>query len=115
MNKNNTAIFQILRSYSIKMKGCGCKDKVNCPHIGPGPMGKYPPWGVFLRNPVPYFREFRRKSQKTANGYVDKRDRGSNLAHPVFQFERRRAQPLVGPLQKKEEICYASYGSLLRH
>ena len=27
-----------------------------------------PPWEVFLRDPRPYLREFRRKLQKTLNG-----------------------------------------------
>ena len=42
--------------------------------------------GVFLRDPSPYLREFRRKPRKTPNGYVDKRDQGLNLAPPVYQF-----------------------------
>ena len=45
-----------------------------------------PPWGVFLRDPIPYLREFRRKPQKTPNGQVDKSDQRMNLAIPVYQF-----------------------------
>ena len=41
---------------------------------------------VFLRDPSPYLREFRRKPRKIPNGQVDKRDRGMNLAPPVYQF-----------------------------
>ena len=42
--------------------------------------------GVFLRDPSPYLREFRRKPRKTPNGQVDKRDRGMNLAPPIYQI-----------------------------
>ena len=45
-----------------------------------------PSVGVFLREPSPYFRELRRKPRKTLNAYVDKRDRGLNLAPSVFHF-----------------------------
>ena len=54
--------------------------------------------GVFLREPSPYLRQFRRKPRKTPKGQVYKRDRGLNLALPVYQFsERRTVQPLLGP------------------
>ena len=60
--------------------------KVNCPLVGPGPIGDALPEGVFLRDPNRYLREFQRKPPKTPNGYVDKRDRGLNLAPPINQF-----------------------------
>ena len=49
-----------LKNLTVNMVGCW--DKANCPHVRPGPIG-----GVFLRDPSPYLREFRRKSWKTAN------------------------------------------------
>ena len=52
--------------------------------------------GIFLKDPSPYLCEYRRKPLKTPKGYVDKRDRGLNLAPPVYHFERRMAQQLVG-------------------
>ena len=64
----------------------GCRYESNCPLVGPGTIGGVPSVGVFLRYPSPYLREFRRKPRKTPNGWVDKRDRGLNLAPPVFQF-----------------------------
>ena len=45
-----------------------------------------PPWEIFLWDPSPYLFEFPRKPWKTLNGQVDKRDRGMNLASPVYQF-----------------------------
>ena len=42
--------------------------KTNCLHMRPGPTGGVPFVGVFLRDPSPYLREFRRKPQKTQNG-----------------------------------------------
>ena len=48
----------------------GCRFKANCPLVGPGPFGGVPSvgGGVFLRDPSPYLREFRRKPRKTPNG-----------------------------------------------
>ena len=62
----------------------------------PGPTGGLSFVGVFLCNSSPYLLEFQRKPRKTPNNEVDKRDRGLNLAPPVFQFELITAQPLVG-------------------
>ena len=45
-----------------------------------------PLWGVFLKDPSPYLREFWRKSRKIPNGFVDICDRGLNPAPPVYQF-----------------------------
>ena len=41
---------------------------------------------VFLRNPNPYLREFRRKRWKTPKGKVDKRDLELNQEPPVYLF-----------------------------
>ena len=60
--------------------------KADCLNIRPRPVGGLPSVGVFLRDPSPYLREFRRKPRKSPNGLIDKRDRGLNLAPPVFQF-----------------------------
>ena len=50
--------------------GLGCKVKGDYPHVGPGPAagGGVPSSGIFLRDPSPYFHEFRRKPRKTPNG-----------------------------------------------
>ena len=42
--------------------------------------------GVFLRDPSPYIREFRKKTPKTPKSYVDKRERWMNLVSPVYLF-----------------------------
>ena len=63
-----------------------CRDKANCPHVEPWPMGGVPSVGVFVRDPYPYLPEFRRKPRKTPKGLVDKRDQESNVAPPVYQF-----------------------------
>ena len=42
--------------------------------------------GAFLWDPSPYLGEVRRKPQKTLSGWVDKQERGLNLAPPVYQF-----------------------------
>ena len=73
----------------------GCRIKANCPFVGPKPVRGMPSMGVFIRDPSPYLPEFRRKPQKTSNGLVDKRDRGLNPAPPVYQLERKTAQPLM--------------------
>ena len=75
--------------------GLGCMIKANCPLVGPklvggsslvvgfkadclsGYLGLWvgcPPSEVFLRVPTPYLRKFRRKTRKTPNGWIDKRD-----------------------------------------
>ena len=48
---------------SKNKKLVSCMDKVNYPHVGPGPMGEMFSVGVFLRVPSPYLREFWRKLQ----------------------------------------------------
>ena len=61
-------------------------------------MGVKPSVGVFLRDPSPYLREFRRKPRKTPNGLVNKRNRGiepGTSRLPIL--EHKIAQPLVGP------------------
>ena len=35
----------------------GCEIKANCLLVGPGPAGRVPSVGVFLRDPSPYSRE----------------------------------------------------------
>ena len=77
-------------SYSGNASGIkwlvGYRVKANCPLVGPGLVGGVPSMRVFLRDPCLYIFEFRRKPQKTPNGYVDKRKGGLNLAPPVYQF-----------------------------
>ena len=48
----------------------GCRVKVNCPHVRPGPIVGVPSVGrgEFLSDHSPYLREFWRKPQKTQNG-----------------------------------------------
>ena len=61
--------------------------KKNCLHVGPEPMGEMPSMGVTLRDPCPHLHEFRKKTRKTLNYLVHKRDRGLNPAPPVYQFK----------------------------
>ena len=42
----------------------GCRDKANCPHVGPETMGRMPSVGVILRVPSPFLRNFRRNHRK---------------------------------------------------
>ena len=42
--------------------------KADCLKKGPRPIGGLPSMGVFLRDPSPYLRKFRRKPRKTPNG-----------------------------------------------
>ena len=46
----------------------GCRYESNCPLVGPGTVDGLPSVGVFLKDPSPYLREFRRKPRKTPNG-----------------------------------------------
>ena len=49
----------------------GCVIKANRPFVGPGlagGMGRVFPWGVFLKDPRPRVRLFRRKPRETPNG-----------------------------------------------
>ena len=48
--------------------------------------GKWPPWGVFLREPSPHLCEFRKKLWKIPNVKVDRCDRVLYPAPPVYQF-----------------------------
>ena len=82
-------IFSLKDAYVIlyeTWKRLGCRFKANCPLVGPGHVGGVPSVGVILRHPSPYLREFRRKPRETLKGYVDKRDRGLNLALPSTNF-----------------------------
>ena len=45
-----------------------CRDKANCPHVGPGPKGGMPSVGIFLRDPKPHLREIQKEPRKTQNG-----------------------------------------------
>ena len=63
-----------------------CLFKVNCPLVGPGPIGRLPFLGVFLRDFSPYLRDCWRKPWNIPNGLVDKSDQGLNLAPPVYQL-----------------------------
>ena len=78
----------ILWSSVIRKEGCGCRGffKSNCPLVVPGTVGDMPSVGVFLRDSNPYLREFRRKPRKTPSDWVDKRDRESKPAPPIYQF-----------------------------
>ena len=68
----------------------GCRLKANCRLVGPRPIGGLLSVGVFLRDPNPYLREFRRKPRKTPDSQVDKRDRGLNPWHlSSSHFEKR--------------------------
>ena len=69
--------------------------KADCLNIGPRPIGGLPSVGVFLRDPSPYLRKFRRKPWKTFNGYVNKRDWLLNLALPIYQFRAQKC-PATG-------------------
>ena len=40
------------------------KFKANCLLVGPGPLGDVQSLGIFLRDPSPYLREFRKKKTK---------------------------------------------------
>ena len=45
---------------------CCCRVKTNCLRLGRGPSREAPSVGVFLRDPKPYLREFRRKTTKNS-------------------------------------------------
>ena len=47
---------------------CGVGVKTDCLTKDLGLQVEYLPWGVFLRDPSSYFREFRRKPRETPNG-----------------------------------------------
>ena len=57
--------------FTIKLSrysGGGVGVKANCLKKVPLPIGGMPSVGVFLRDPSPYLRGFRRKPRKTPNG-----------------------------------------------
>ena len=58
----------------------------------------------FLRDPNPYSREIRRKSQKTPNGKVDERDWETNPALPVYQFWAKNHSTTGGALVARENV-----------
>ena len=53
--------------YGVKWMD-GCRHESNCLLVGPGTVGGVPSVGVFLWDPSPYLRDFRRTPRKTANG-----------------------------------------------
>ena len=56
VNKENETLFVCYRA------------KANCPFVGPVTVGRVPSMVVFLKDPRPNLREFRRKPRKTPNG-----------------------------------------------
>ena len=60
-----------------------------------------------LRDPNPYLREIRRKPQKTPNDEIDKHEEDSTWHFPSTSFERRTAQPLVGP--RTDSLTFMPY------
>ena len=72
-------------------------------------MDGMPFYGVFLRYPSPYLREFRRKIRKTQNGSVDKRDRGLNLALPVYQFRAQNRTATGGAKDGQFNMLYPGF------
>ena len=64
----------------------GLVSQSNSPLPRPGHVIGLPNMGIFLRDPRPYLRKFQKKLRKTSNTWVDKRDRGLNLAPPVYQL-----------------------------
>ena len=62
------------------MVGLGCRIKANCPHAGPAPtavVGVPSVW-VFLRNPSPYLRKYRRKPPDVTGVVYKLQNRFSN-------------------------------------
>ena len=45
----------------------GCRDKVNCPHVGPGIIGRNALCGFFLRDLSAYLCKYRKKNTKPTN------------------------------------------------
>ena len=66
------------------------------PFVEPGTIGGMPSVWFILRDPNPFLREFRRKSRKTPNDYVDKRDLESNPAPSVYQFRAQNRSTIGG-------------------
>ena len=67
-NKFLHAYIQKLECHNILFMLVGCRVKANFPLVGPEPIEEVSFVGVFLRDPSPYLREFRRKPRKTLNG-----------------------------------------------
>ena len=61
-----------------------CRIKTDFPTVGPLLLRGMPSVEIFLRDPSPHIREFRRKPWKTPKGLVDKRDLVLNLAQNRF-------------------------------
>ena len=78
----------------IKLRGLGRGIKVN--YLHGSQFRGCSSWETFSGIAARIYTSFGEKPQKTPNGLVNKRDRGSNPAPFVFQFEHRSAQPLVG-------------------
>ena len=70
----------------MRWAGLSRRVKGNCLLVGLGPTRKVTSVEDFLIYPSAYLHEFRRKTQKTLNLYIDKRDRGLNPAPPVYQI-----------------------------
>ena len=61
--------FELTSLFSAEV-GLRCRFKTSCPLAGRESLGIVYCVGVFLRDPSPHLREFRRKPQKTPNGNV---------------------------------------------
>ena len=78
--------------------GSDCRIKANCLLVGPGPVRGCPPWGVFLRDPIPYGMRVSEKISKNSK-------RLGQQARPEFVPGTSRLPvlsvtilPLVGPV-----------------
>ena len=65
---------------------------------------------VFLKDPIPYLREFREKPRETLNGYVDIRGRRSNPAPLTYQFWQYNLSA-IGRAQLEMDFTSESYAT----
>ena len=87
-------------STEISVVGLGCRDRA-C--VTWALRGECPQLGVFLRDPSPYLRNFRRKPLQTSNGQVNMCDGELNLAPPIYyQFWKQNRSATGGVWNKRK-------------
>ena len=81
----------------LSLLGCllVCRDKANCPHVGPGPLGENALHRGLSKESQPIFKRVSEKTTENSERLGQQARSRIEPAPPVFQFEHIRAQPLV--------------------
>ena len=81
----------------------GCRFESNCPLVGPGTIDGMPSVGVFLRDPSPYLREFRKNHGKLRTARSTIVIKSWTWYLPSTRFEHRNTPLLVWQILRRKQ------------